>query len=68
MKTNDSIIVGPPDVDPSAPSHVAGVHEGNWPGAQRHTPLRLTKLHRSTGINPKNREPIDPRSPKLGPP
>jgi hypothetical protein len=72
MKTvSDAIIIGRGDVDPSAPSHVPGVHEGNWHGGGnqgRQTPLAISKLHRSTGINPKNREPIDPRSPKLGPP
>jgi hypothetical protein len=66
--TSDAIIIGRHDVDPAAPSHVSGVHEGNWPGSQRHTPVALAKRHRSTGINPKDREPIDPRSPKIGPP
>jgi hypothetical protein len=70
--------VGKPDTSPSAPSHVPGVREGNRLGsAQREsgfhphpTDARFAtgSAERSTGINPKAREPIDPRMPHLSPP
>ncbi|BDG07946.1 hypothetical protein [Anaeromyxobacter paludicola] len=69
--------VGRADVSPSAPSHVRGVREGNQPGAID----RMSGLHphptdarfatgtaeRSTGINARARNPIDPASPNLSP-
>jgi hypothetical protein len=75
MTTISNIRVGKPDTKPSAPSHTKGVREGNEPRrAQREdghvvvdpVTLRATG-RRSTGINAKDREPIDPRSPKLTP-
>jgi hypothetical protein len=69
-----NVVVGKADVDPTDPSHVAGVREGNQRGSVVRTPglrramggLRGT-ARRSTGINPKHRNPIDPRMPNLSP-
>lgn len=53
-----------------SPSHTPGTHKGEeWvrhhkePGREGSTPTARS----STGINAKNREPIDPRMPKLPP-
>jgi hypothetical protein len=68
------IIIGKRDVDPTLPSHVPGVHEGNWPGRARRKQLAdgdlsvSTEPRRSTGVSPKNHTTIDPRMPKLTPP
>jgi hypothetical protein len=65
MKRTNAIVVGPRDVELTLPSHVRGVHEGNWPAGEE--PEEMEE-GRSTGINAKARAPIDPRSPKLTPP
>jgi|GEM_PF-282646 len=66
------IRVGKPQVRPAKPSHVAGVREGNEPGSYRsqpgHLPDGRSTARRSTGINARNRNPIDPSSPNLSPP
>jgi hypothetical protein len=70
-----NVVVGEPDVKPSAPSHVPGVFQGNHPHVgQRHKGIHQeTAEHatgsarRSTGIRPKDHEVIDPRMPKLSP-
>ena len=53
------------------PSHVKGIKSGNATGnyeSQRgHEPDGRSTAARSTGINPKAREPIDPRMPNLSP-
>ncbi|MBX5491015.1 MAG: hypothetical protein IRZ14_07635 [Chloroflexi bacterium] len=63
--------VGKPDVTPSTPSHEPGVRQGNAPGSYEQQPGHLpdgrATAERSTGINPKARNPIDPRSPTLSP-
>jgi hypothetical protein len=68
-----NVRVGPPDVDPAAPAHSPGIHEGNRP---RRQPAGLVPTdrwsargtaRRSTGINADARNPIDPRSPNLSP-
>jgi hypothetical protein len=71
----DNIRVGKSQVDPAAPAHQRGVHQGNKRGNLK----RNSGLHpmdawtargsaeRSTGINPKARNPIDPRMPNLSP-
>ena len=70
----NGIVVGKPDVDPGAPSHVPGVREGNWPSGGRHGRMRPRKdeattgsPRRSTGVAWSQRAPIDPRMPKLTP-
>jgi hypothetical protein len=78
MKKEPTIIanvrVGTPDVDPGKATHVTGVRQGNSRGNTRKTkglkaigPSAVGRAARSTGINPKDREPIDPRMPNLSP-
>jgi hypothetical protein len=63
------IVIGKKDVDPTLPSHVPGVHEGNWPASARLRRRAIVGVpRRSTGISPSNHGPIDPRMPKLTPP
>ena len=63
--------VGKPDVDPDAPAHRAGVRQGNSTGSYEsmrgHHPDGRSSAERSTGINPKDAGPIDPRMPNLSP-
>jgi hypothetical protein len=74
-KVVDNLRVGKPDIEPSAPSHLPGIHQGNKKGnLKRNAGLKPTgpltasgSARRSTGINPKHREPIDPRMPRLSP-
>ncbi len=75
MQRTNKIVIGHPDVDPSAPSHITGVHEGNWPVRSRRrrrekgkdTSLNGT-ARRSTGIAPPRHDVLDPRMPRLTPP
>jgi hypothetical protein len=63
---------------PTMPSHVRGVRQGNAPGniereagiLQDPKDRRFARgtAERSTGINAKARNPIDPRMPNLSPP
>ncbi len=70
-----NIEVGEPDTSPAKPSHTRGVRMGNSPRGVRREPGLHEKRdgslvangRRSTGINSKHREPIDPRSPMLTP-
>ena len=59
------------DVKPDAPSHVPGIREGNAPGSWERMPGHLAdggvSARRSTGVNPRGAEPIDPRMPNLPP-
>jgi hypothetical protein len=70
-----NVAVGKALVDPAAPSHTAGIKEGN-----RVRPAESVKglvpidaitargtAERSTGINARRRNPIDRRSPNLSP-
>ena len=56
---------------PHDATHVAGIKQGNDPAAygrqKGHLPDGRSTAARSTGINPKAREPIDPRMPNLSP-
>lgn len=70
-----NVRVGKPDTTPDRPSHVKGVREGNLPGSTwRQRGIQKVRRgaretpHRSTGINPRDRMPIDPRMPSLSPP
>ena len=53
------------------PAHTPGVRQGNATGSYEKSPGHLpdgrSTAERSTGINPKKREPIDPRMPNLSP-
>lgn len=72
MRTISNIRVGKAKIDPSAPSHVSGVRQGNQPGSYEkqagNLPDGRATMARSTGINADARGPIDPRSPVLPPP
>ena len=61
----------PDDVKPDAPSHVKGIKQGNAKGNYEkmagHKPDGTSTAARSTGINPKDAGPIDPRMPDLSP-
>jgi hypothetical protein len=64
------IKVGKPDAKPDTPAHVRGVHEGNegpYEKQRGHLPDGRVTSERSTGINPKAHNPIDPRMPNLPP-
>jgi hypothetical protein len=68
---NTTITTGRPDVDPSLPAHVKGVPQGNGVGnferQPGHLPNEKSTAARSTGINPRRRNPIDPSMPNLSP-
>jgi hypothetical protein len=53
------------------PTRVKGVKQGNSRGNYEkqagHLPDGRSTAERSTGINPSNRDPIDPRMPNLSP-
>jgi hypothetical protein len=63
--------LGKRDTKADAPGHVKGVRQGNATGNYEsqagHYPDGRSGAERSTGINPKAREPIDPRMPNLSP-
>jgi len=59
------IKVGKPQVKPDTPSHVKGVHEAPGPREKQagHLPDGTSTAERSTGINPKDENPIAPGMP-----
>jgi hypothetical protein len=69
--------VGKADVRTDLPSHVAGVRQGNRSGSLERTRgiepdpedrrFAYGTAARSTGINARARDPIDPRMPNLSP-
>jgi hypothetical protein len=63
-----NIVIGRRKGRPSRSSHVTGVREGNAGTTGAREPGILPGGRRSTGINARRREPIDPRMPKLSPP
>jgi hypothetical protein len=71
-RTERNITIGRPDVRPDAPSHVAGVRQGNRRGNYEQQPGHLpdgrSTARRSTGVNPEPHNPIDPEMPNLSPP
>jgi hypothetical protein len=62
---------GNADIRPDVPSHVKGIKQGNSKGNYEatpgHNPDGTSSARRSTGINPKGHEPIDPRMPNISP-
>jgi hypothetical protein len=73
-KTIANVRIGKPDVKPTLPSHVWGVRQGNdGAGDDKQQGIVLLDneargtARRSTGINAKAHEPIDPRMPTLTP-
>jgi hypothetical protein len=65
------IKLGLPRVTPDLPSHVPGINQGNAKGNYDKMPGHnrdgTSTAARSTGINPKAHEPIDPSMPNLSP-
>ena len=66
-----TIRIGKPDIDTESLGHTPGVRQGNAKGnyeAQSgHLPDGKATAERSTGINPKAMNPIDPRMPNISP-
>ena len=67
------LTVGKPDVKPDAPSHTAGIKQGNSKGNYEkqtgHLPDGRRTAESATGINPDKRDPIAPNlMPNLPPP
>ena len=67
----NNLRTGKGDVRPDLPSHTEGIMQGNTTGNYEkqagHLPDGRSTAERSTGINPKARNPIDPRMPNLSP-
>jgi hypothetical protein len=65
------IRLGKRAVKPDAPAHVRGIKQGNSRGNYEsqagHNPDGTSTAERSTGINAKARNPIDPSMPNLSP-
>ena len=63
--------VGRKEPKTDKPTHTRGVKQGNATGSYEsmsgHLPDGRSTAERSTGINPKGAEPIDPRMPNLSP-
>ena len=63
--------LGKRETKTDAPGHVKGVRQGNATGNYEsqpgHYPDGRSSAERSTGINAKAREPVDPRMPNLSP-
>ena len=66
-----NINLGKPEVTPDLPAHTPGIQQGNAKGAYEksvgHNPDGTSTARRSTGVNPKAHEPIDPSMPNLSP-
>jgi hypothetical protein len=65
------IRTGKTDAPTDMPTHTPGVKQGNSTGNYEkmsgHLPDGRSTAERSTGVNPKGCEPIDPRMPNLSP-
>jgi hypothetical protein len=63
--------LGKPEVPPDYPAHTPGINQGNASGnyekAPGHNPDGTSTAERSTGIDPKSHNPIDPAMPNLSP-
>jgi hypothetical protein len=59
--------VGKPTVSPDASAHKKGNSTGSYEKMGGHFADGRSSSKRSTGINPKGAEPIDPRMPNLSP-
>ena len=66
-----NIRLGKRDTKTEKPAHTAGVQQGNAVGNYEkqpgHLPDGRSTAQRSTGVNSKAMEPIDPRMPNLSP-
>ncbi len=67
----DDVTTGKADVSADKPSHVKGVKQGNSTGNYEkqagHNPDGTSTAERSTGVDPKSKNPIDPSMPNLSP-
>jgi hypothetical protein len=65
------IKLGKAEVSPDISAHTPGIQQGNATGSydkqSGHNPDGTSTAARSTGINPKAHEPIDPSMPNLSP-
>ncbi len=65
------IKLGKPQVSPDLSAHTPGINQGNAKGNYEkmsgHNHDGTSTAARSTGINPKAHEPIDPSMPNLSP-
>jgi hypothetical protein len=65
------IKLGKAEVTSDLPAHTPGIQQGNAKGSYEkmagHEPDGTSTAARSTGINPKTHEPIDPSMPNLSP-
>ncbi len=65
------INLGKADVPADISAHTPGIQQGNAKGSYEkmpgHNPDGTSSAARSTGINPKAHEPIDPSMPNLSP-
>jgi hypothetical protein len=62
---------GKADTKPDAPAHTPGVKQGNTGPNEKnkgHLVDGRSTAKRSTGVNSRHHEPIDPRMPNLSPP
>ncbi len=66
-----NIKLGKAQVTPDLPAHTPGIQQGNAKGSYEkmvgHNPDGTSTAARSTGINVKTHEPIDPSMPNLSP-
>ena len=67
----NNLKTGKADVAPDAPAHTPGIKQGNSRGNYAkmagHKPDGTSTAERSTGVNAKGAQPIDPRMPNLSP-
>lgn len=72
-RTIANVRIGRPDIKRTAPSHIRGVPQGNSTKLSKVKGIHPVGVEargtaqRSTGINPDDRNPIDPRMPNLSP-
>ena len=66
-----NVRIGNADTTHDAPAHMPGINQGNARGhytkQSGHLPDGRSTARRSTGINARSREPIDPSMPNLSP-
>jgi uncharacterized protein YciI len=66
-----NINLGNQQVSADLPAHTPGIQQGNARGSYEkmagHNPDGTSTAQRSTGINPKSQNPIDPAMPNLSP-
>jgi hypothetical protein len=66
-----NINLGTPQTPTELPAHTPGINQGNAKGnyekSPGHEPDGTSTAERSTGVNPKAHNPIDPSMPNLSP-